>query len=90
MTHTAGHQTQTDDPVTNDHHGRKHRVTGQGAGALAARQHHRDDQGHLDHCHRYRQHQRAQRFADTMSDYFGVMDGHQNSGNQHRRHQCDQ
>lgn len=50
----------------------------------AAGQHDGDDQRDFDHRHRDGQHQRAERLADAMRDYFGMM-----HGREHRERQRD-
>jgi hypothetical protein len=50
--------------------------------------HQRDDQAHLDDCHRHREEQRAERFADPVGHHLGVVHGGQHGTDQHDRDQA--
>ena len=82
--HAANDQAQPDDTVAHDHHGGKHGVACQRNGLRPTGEHHRDDQGTLDHRYREREDERPERLADTVRDHLGVMHGHE-----YRRDQRD-
>jgi hypothetical protein len=48
-------------------------ITAANTVSRARREHDRDDQRHLDHGDRHRQHQRAERLADAMRDHLRVV-----------------
>jgi hypothetical protein len=87
MAASADQQTQADDAVEDQHHGGKHRVSRQRAGAGSAGQHQRDDQRHFDHGHRQRQNQRAEGFSHAVRHYFGMVHGRQHAGEQADGHE---
>ena len=66
--------------IADDHHRREDSIPGQTPGLLAAGEHHRDDQGHLDDRHCQGQDQGAQGLADAMGNDLRVIHRHQ-----HRR-----
>ena len=86
----AGQQADADDAVADDHHRRKHRVTGKGIDAGAVGQHHGYDQRDFDDRHRHRQNQRAEGFAQAVGNDFSVEDGNQDAGDQRGTGQGEQ
>ena len=78
----ACQQAQADDAVEDDHDRGEYGVPGEGAGGLAAGEHHRDDQRDLDDRHRQREDQRAERFAYPVGDDLGVVDGRDDAATQ--------
>ena len=82
MARAARQQAEPDDAVEDDHHGREYRVAGERGGGRAAGEHERDDERHLDHGDRERQHQRAEGFADPVGDHLGVVHGREHAGDQ--------
>ena len=67
-------EAEADDPVADDHDRREHGVARERRLRVAHGEHHRDDQRDLDHGHRDREHERAERLADPVRDDFGVVD----------------
>jgi hypothetical protein len=55
-------------------------------GLVAAREHQRDDQRHLDHRDRHRQHQRAVGLADAVGHDLGVVHRGQHRADQRHSH----
>jgi len=79
-------------PTAKDRVARQRRLVG------AAGEHHRDDQGHLDHRHGDGEDERAERLVDAMGDDLGVVhrgqhraeesgDGDDDEGQADRQHQ---
>ena len=68
-------QAEADDAVEHDHHRREHRVARDDIGARGAGEHDRHDQPDLDHRHRDREQDRAERLAELERQQFRVMDG---------------
>ena len=64
-----------DDPVARDHHRGEDGVPRQRRRCPCRRHHQRHDQRHLDHRHRDREDQRAERLAHPVGDHLGVVDG---------------
>jgi hypothetical protein len=73
---------QANDAVAREDHGREHRVSREGLGRPGASDHQRDDERDFDHGHRDGQNQRAVRFADTVSDDLGMVDGGKDRGSE--------
>ena len=70
-------------PVAGDHRRREHGVARERRRVVAlAGDHQRDDQPDLDHGHRDREHERAERLADAVRDDLGVMHGGQHRAGQ--------
>ncbi|MNM95706.1 hypothetical protein D3C81_1081610 [compost metagenome] len=69
----AHEQAHADDAVADDHHGGEHGVSSQSGLLRPGGQHDRDDQRHLDHRHRNRQHQRAERLAHLVGHHLGMV-----------------
>ena len=88
MANATSQQTNADHTVADDHHRGKNSIPRQAARFVAAREHHRDDQGNFDHGDRQRQNQRAQRFADAVRNNLGVINGDQDGGDQGQRYQA--
>ena len=82
MARAARQQAEPNDAVEDDHHGREHRVAGERSSGRAAGEHERDDERHLDHGDRERQHQRAEGFADPVGDHLGVVHGGEHADDQ--------
>ena len=78
----AHEQRDADDAVAGDHHGREHGVARERRGLVAAGDHERDDQRHLDHGDRDREHERPERLADPVRHHLGVVDGGQHGPGQ--------
>ena len=83
-------QRQTGDPVGGDHHRGEHGVPGQRRRLVPAGRHQLDDEGHLDHRHRGREHQRPERLTDPVGDHLRVMHGGQHGTDEQRRGHHDQ
>ena len=68
-------EAETDNPIEDDHHGRKHRVPGDALAALGPGKHDRDNEPGFDHRHRDRKKDRAKRLPKLERQHLGVMDG---------------
>ena len=88
MSQAARNETESDDAIADDHDRGEHRVARQRVGGLASREHRQcDDQRHLDHRHRDREHERPEWLANAMRDDLRVMDGGEHRENEHRAEQ---
>ena len=83
---------QADDAVEHDHNRRKHRIARDALAAVAPREHDRGDQRDLDHRHRDREQDRAERLAEFQREHLGMVDRREHRGaeqhageDQHRR-----
>jgi len=72
------------------HHGGEDGVARQRAGCSRLRQHHRDDERHLDGGAAQGEDQRAERLAHAVRHHLGMMDGGKHRGDQTDRDQRDQ
>jgi hypothetical protein len=68
-------QAEADDAVEHDHYRREHRIARNHIGARGAGEHDRHDERGLDHRHRDREQDRAERLAELERQHFRVMDG---------------
>ncbi|KAH0439761.1 hypothetical protein KCU90_g3078, partial [Aureobasidium melanogenum] len=84
MPDAAHQQANTHDPIAHDHDRGEHRVACETGFFRTGRQHHRNDESNFDHRHGHRQHQGAERFADTMRHHFRMVDRRE-----HGSAQCD-
>ena len=84
--HPAAQQAEPDDAVDDDHDRREHGIARQRRGIARVGQHQADDQRHLDHRHRHREDQRAERLANLMRPHLGMMHRGEHAADQdHRR-----
>jgi hypothetical protein len=72
-----------DDPGGGQHERGENGVPGQRCRALAAGHHERDDQGHLDHGDRHREHERPERLPHPVRDDLGVVHRREHGRGEH-------
>ena len=78
----ADENADSDHAVDDDHDRRKDRVARERGFVGAAGQHHRQDEGHLDHRDRDREHERAVGLAHAMRHHLGVVHGGNDRGHE--------